>query len=137
MLLLKEKLEQTQPGNPCRILTRVPLSKLTLKSAFNHPTWVGDLSRPITKGEVRREIRLGNLLGHEASAKAFCGAKTIHRVDHARRIAFLVVQGWTDPIEINIEKSGWIIADGNHRLAAAFYRGYSDIEARILDYTEI
>lgn len=49
------------------------------------------------------------------------------RKDHASRIAYFVRNGWTDPIQIDVGipdtqfSSDWIIEDGNHRLAAAFY----------------
>ena len=57
--------------------------------------------------------------------------------DHAGRIACLVVAGWCDPIEIDVGIPvlnyfpGWIITDGNHRLAAAIYLKQRYIRASV------
>ena len=48
----------------------------------------------------------------------------IQRRYHAQRIAALVVEGWTDPIEIDENDR---IVDGNHRVRAALFRGDSEI----------
>ena len=57
----------------------------------------------------------------------------------ANRIAWLAVNGWTDPISIDasyINQGLWPVTDGNHRLAAAVYLGYSEIEADICGFEE-
>lgn len=48
---------------------------------------------------------------------------TAARSDHIGRIAFLVSNGWSDAIHIDII-NGWtfVVDDGNHRLAAAIIR---------------
>lgn len=48
-------------------------------------------------------------------------------LDHAARIAWLVVNGWTDPIELDfgipsLGHSWYPLLDGHHRLAAAIFR---------------
>jgi hypothetical protein len=47
--------------------------------------------------------------------------------DHAGRIAWLALNGWQDAIAFDIPVDGmgtwWACTDGNHRLAAAIYRG--------------
>ena len=54
---------------------------------------------------------------------------------HVARIAYLVLHGWTDPIEIDVGVPGlgchvdWVVVDGNHRLAAAIFRGDESIMA--------
>lgn len=55
---------------------------------------------------------------------------------HAYRIAWLVLNGWNDPIEIDVgvPSVGYggpcvPITDGNHRLAAAIYRKDKNISA--------
>ncbi len=67
------------------------------------------------------------------------------RDKHIKRIAYLVVHGWDDAIEIDVGVpvlSYWndhIVIDGNHRLAAAIFRGDETIGACIagqLDYAE-
>ena len=59
---------------------------------------------------------------------------------HNRRVAYLVANPDITPIEIDVgvpEVSGmlgrvpWFVQDGNHRLAAAIYRGDSYIEATV------
>lgn len=57
---------------------------------------------------------------------------------HAGRIRFLMRTGWTDPVAIDVGvpwapgwRAGWIIADGNHRVAAALLRGDTVITATL------
>jgi hypothetical protein len=46
--------------------------------------------------------------------------------EHASRIAYLICNGWTDSIDVDVGCFGfcpeWIVMDGNHRLAAAIFR---------------
>lgn len=54
---------------------------------------------------------------------------------HARRIAFLVVNGWQDAITLNLGgnfANKPRIEDGNHRFAAAIYLGHIDIHVDVL-----
>ena len=64
---------------------------------------------------------------------------------HAARIAYLVVNGWKDEIVFEPERGWrpgdhlrhmWPVTDGNHRLAAAIYRGDEEILAIISGDTE-
>ncbi len=64
---------------------------------------------------------------------------------HIRRIAYLVVHGWSDPIEIDVGcpclgfYTDWLILDGNHRFFAAVIRKDEYILSTIagqLDYAE-
>lgn len=56
---------------------------------------------------------------------------------HAGRIAYFVVHGWADTIGIDVGVPSlgchiaWPVQDGNHRLAAAIYRGDETILADI------
>lgn len=56
---------------------------------------------------------------------------------HARRIAWLVVNGWEDAIEIDVgvpafgNCRAWPVLDGNHRLYAAVIRGDAEIQASV------
>ena len=52
----------------------------------------------------------------------------LQRAYHAKRIAFLVVSGRNDPIEVD---STGNITDGNHRVRAAIFRGETEIEVLI------
>lgn len=93
-------------------------------SPFRSTVWCG-VNRPITRWEIRREIREGRLL-HPTH---LCGARFATRIDEIRLVAWLVVNGWNDPIEIDVgcpvlgHHIDWAIQDGNHRFAAAIYRG--------------
>ena len=85
----------------------------------------------LTKRDVTRAIlegRLANSPGGE---------------DHAARIAYLVVNGWKDAIEVDVGVPvlnyvpDWIVTDGNHRLAAAIYASHEYIECSVagqMDY---
>ena len=56
---------------------------------------------------------------------------------NARRIAYLIVYGWNDWInfDVGVPSLGcyvdWIVIDGNHRLAAAIYKGDEAIRVSI------
>lgn len=59
---------------------------------------------------------------------------------HARRIAWLVMHGWDDPIHFefgpdpDMQQMCWPIFDGNHRLYAATYMKKAEIEIAIGGY---
>jgi hypothetical protein len=64
---------------------------------------------------------------------------------HAARIAYLVKNGWDDPIDIDVGVPSlgavghWPYTDGNHRICAAILRGDTHIRADIsgdVDYAE-
>lgn len=72
----------------------------------------------------------------------YCGYE---RKEHVERVAHLVVNPTDDPIELDVGVPvlnyfpKWVVTDGNHRLAAAFYRGDETIKASItgqVDYIE-
>jgi hypothetical protein len=56
---------------------------------------------------------------------------------HIERVAYFVVHGWSDPIDIDVGvpslglNIGWVIQDGNHRFYAAVVQGYQSILATI------
>jgi hypothetical protein len=65
--------------------------------------------------------------------------------DHAARIAFLVKNEACDPIDVDVGcpslgfQIGWMVQDGNHRLAAAIYAGRPYILANVsgqMDYAK-
>lgn len=53
------------------------------------------------------------------------------RDSHCGRIRWLIEKGWDDAIHISMSHAIWPIADGNHRLAAAFLMGRETIKATI------
>lgn len=60
---------------------------------------------------------------------------------HARRIAYFVKHGWDDAIEVDVGCGHWgghfEVTDGNHRLAAAAYRGDVSIKASTAGLVDI
>ncbi len=56
---------------------------------------------------------------------------------HEARIAWFVKHGWSDTIQLDVGVpslgycADWIVEDGNHRLAAAIYRGDKTINCGI------
>ena len=57
--------------------------------------------------------------------------------EHAARVAWFVMHGWPDAIQIDVGVPAlgcvvkWPVVDGNHRFAAAIYRGDPHIEAEV------
>lgn len=56
---------------------------------------------------------------------------------HAARIAYFVTEGFGDPIQLDVgvpelgAHTSWLIADGNHRFAAALYSGQTSIACEV------
>lgn len=92
----------------------------------------------ITRAKVRAAIEAKSLESEPMSNRAH--RRRTYRY-HIERIAWLVVNGWEDAIEVDIgvpalgchaELEGFcVIWDGNHRLAAAIYRGDLEIMAGV------
>lgn len=112
-------------------MARVPVKNLKrICNPFEHCVW--DIPKPVTIDEVSMVLATGAMAAdydedlHDKSS-----------IDHAQRIAYFVHNGWQDPIVIDVGvptlgfNPDWIIWDGNHRLAAAIYRGDKFIEAEI------
>ncbi len=119
-------------------ISQVPLIKLTVFSPFKNDVWA-ECYRPITRWEVRKAIRAKWTISPEI--KGIYGT----RVDHIRRVAWFAYYGWKDPIDLDVGipsldyYNGWFVIDGNHRHAAAIFRGDEYIRATIsgsLDYAE-
>lgn len=87
-------------------------------------------TEPVTKEMVAEALSLGLEVSHPIPSDAHARAQ-------AARIAFLVRHGWDDAIEIDVGipsmqfQVDWPVIDGNHRLAAAAYRGDADILASV------
>ena len=80
-----------------------------------------NFKRPINVDEVKKAVREGRMLGYD---DAGIGS----RKHHIERVAYLVIHGWDDPIEVDVgvpslgNYSDWPILDGNHRFLAAIVR---------------
>lgn len=120
------------------LVVTVPLEKLLPWCPFNQEVWAG-MTRPLTREEVQVAI------DQEAFIRRPLPERVATRIRrrHVGRVAFLAVQGWGDPIEVDVGVPslgchvGWPIADGNHRVAAAFFRGDPTIQVGVsgsLDY---
>lgn len=115
----------------------VELSRLEQWSAFERRIW---RSKPITKAEVKEALDKDRL-----EPKSFQTWTKESRRRHIERVAYLVRHPNLEPIDIDVGipvlryAPDWPITDGNHRLAAAFYRGDKTIKADIsgqIDYIE-
>lgn len=110
----------------------VLLEKLAPWNPLEHGCWAGVLDVPISKQEI------ADFLASDKPRKTdpivHNWSKPASREEHLARIAYLVESQSMDPIEIDVGVPelgcyvGWIVLDGNHRLAAAFYRGDKHIK---------
>lgn len=79
----------------------------------------------VTRADVRRALRERRLVPVPGTD------------DHAGRIAYLVENEAADPIEVDVGVPemhcyvGWLVQDGNHRLAAAMIAGREKISASV------
>ena len=102
---------------------------------FEAVCWHGDLDRPITMDEVAEAV-VAVALCAPAEEEHLPATQTA-RATHVARIAWFVVHGWNDPVSIDVgvpalgHHTGWMVDDGNHRLAAALFRGDTSISAEI------
>jgi hypothetical protein len=103
----------------------VSLASLEPWNPFSNIVWWASCVTPITHQEIKEAI---DNFRFEESPREDSICDPLPREFHIKRIAYLVVYGWDDPIEIDVGvpelccNIDWIIIDGNHRLAAAFYR---------------
>lgn len=108
----------------------VQLSRLKEWSAFEVCVWAG-FQTPMTVDEVALAIAEKRF---QTEPDRYC---EYERKEHIERVAYLVVNPSDDPISLDVGIPVlnyfpyWIVTDGNHRLAAAFYRGDETIRASI------
>lgn len=92
----------------------------------------------VSKIMVQNAIDCGDLLGVPINT-----LKKPTANDHAARIAYFIVNGFEDPIslDVGIPSMGysmdWILTDGNHRLAAAILSGLETIPAEFSGEIEV
>ena len=131
----------TQDTQPIQTIL-VPVDKL-LESCSIIPTTCWGYK--IALDEVRQAIEKQTFDAIPWNLVKFEKFTEEERQYHIRRIAYLAVHGWSDPIEIDVGcpclgfYTDWLILDGNHRFFAAIVRGDSHIPATIagqLDYAE-
>ena len=109
----------------------IDLNRLEPWSPFQSRVW-HSMRSPIQRKEIDQAVSEGRLKGFDENLW-----QDESRSSHIERIAYLVVHGWDDPISIDVGIPflgcyvDWIIVDGNHRLAAAFYRNDTHIDVGI------
>ena len=114
----------------------IPLEKLLPWNPFDHVVWHLDVTEPITIEEVEEAVSEECIRPEPIEhRKFFEDPSPCARKDHIARIAWFVMHGWDDPIDIDTGSpefgfcADWPIEDGNHRLAAAFFRRENTIKA--------
>jgi hypothetical protein len=114
----------------------LPVSALLDWSPFDHYVW--DITRPVTKDAVGKAIAENRFrpvpLDLNTTLEMDMESRTAY---HIERIAHLVQAGWEDEIDVDVGVPAlgyhpdWIVQDGNHRLAAAIYRGDESIAVSV------
>lgn len=116
------------------IVVDVAVEDLWPYSCVVNRIWV-EREDPVIKHQIRACIAAG-----EFEPVSYQAVDKVEDTDwHVRRIAWLVENGWDDPIQLEIansEHQGHIITDGHHRVAAAIYRGDETIRAVIYGFYE-
>lgn len=97
--------------------------------------WFELMGSPITKDEVFACIEAGEaeLVFTELFTQAdkFTEDQANEaRINHIKKIAYFVVNGVRDPIDVEcLDSDDFRVNDGNHRLCAAIILGYTHIKA--------
>lgn len=121
-------------------IENIELKYLEAYNPFSHVVWRG-LHTPVTKQEIAEAIENNSFRETPILSSNLLDEIELMngswREDHIKRIAYLVIHNWNDAIEIDVGVPSlgchvnWIVQDGNHRLAAAFYREDTHIKASI------
>jgi len=113
----------------------LPLRALAPWNPFDDTVWPG-LAEPISYEEVEEAVG-------EERVRCECIPEEeydddVPRGTHIARIAWFVLHGIDDPIVVDptalerYSRDAWIVLDGNHRLAAAFFRDDDTIPVHVL-----
>jgi hypothetical protein len=107
----------------------VPVNKLKeLCDPYLYPPW----GVKVPKTKVQKAINWGDLLEVPISSLRTNGRKPTAN-DHAARIAYFIVNGFEDPISLDVGiptmgySMDWILTDGHHRLAAAIFANLATV----------
>jgi hypothetical protein len=102
---------------------------------FDTVVWWKDLDEPLTTEEIETAVERGDL--QPPDSDRYCVDQPCSRQKHIERIAWLVVNGWNQPLNMDVGVVGmaleptWFVTDGNHRFAAAIVRGDDFVYAYI------
>lgn len=120
--------------------TLIPVAKIL--DQIDDPFGRWDVFKPVSQEKVMEAVLDGSyaLAGDSYSHGTGSGAQSV--MWHARRIAWLMKNGWDAPIDIDvgIPSMGYypyILVDGHHRLCAAIITGETEIKAQVsgaIDY---
>lgn len=114
----------------------IPLSRVSSQhNPFENPPWHD--GQGVSMAGVRQAIIEGRLRTTPYPASVLASDWTDRM--HEERIAWLVLNSWSDPIEIEFsypECESFSIDDGNHRLSAAIYRNDRDIYVQLGGYID-
>lgn len=125
-----------QEGSPGREGLLLSVAKLLAEwciDPYTQVVWDG-IETPITREEVAAAIAAG--VGGDVPSD-LTPTEGLTRAFHVQRVAWFVIHGWSNPIEVDLGVPvmgfypTWPILDGNHRFAAAVYRGDEAILARV------
>lgn len=118
--------------------TPVPVARIKrVCNPFRATPW----TRRVTRAMVAAKLEANDLYTRPL------GNHDVHPGLHAGRIAYFVKHGWKDAIGIDVGVPSlgchvrWPVQDGNHRLAAAIYRGdkviFADIDGSVAYAAEL
>ncbi len=108
---------------PHRVEKLAPVSEIKKRWDFWHKGW----KNPCDAELVKKAILLGDYIIHETTRQ---NTKDYTSAQHAARIAWFVVYGWSQPVDITTNKE-FRVVNGHHRLCAANYLGCDEILVKI------
>lgn len=114
---------------------KIKLSEIQKYCPLDSPIWM--IFPAISESEIELAINLNKFRCEPMYEDVLYTDLNEFRDEHISRIAYLIVNGWDDPIQLDVGIPGhyeppWLICDGNHRYIAANYLKHEYIEA---DYT--
>jgi hypothetical protein len=120
--------------------TMVPVHAIV--AMIDDPFRIWATSQPVTRQMVMNAIADGTYNQERTSYSHGSWSGVWGALRHARRIAWLVVNRWEDPIELDVGIPSvgyypYIVIDGHHRLCAAIISGDTEIRAQVsgsIDY---
>jgi hypothetical protein len=117
------------------------LSVKALKEHLNPLAAWNELDSPITKEEVIEVIENGEAELVDTPlvfVLSECPDKEIARKNHIKKIAYFVINGSDQPLDIELSINEEVLLnDGNHRLSGAIIRDDLTIQAEISGFVDL
>lgn len=120
------------PDSEDRLIGSLPLDRLAEFNPFDNSPWHD--GKGVTINGVKEAIEALRFESEPYSAQFAIHERSWGAAKHEARIAFLVHYGFDEPIGIELNGSDYLpisLFDGHHRLAAAIYRGDSEINVEL------